>query len=898
MKAEKLFSLLLLLLLGGTINTFAQNAVAKGSQVTSESSLVSGKPYLVYYVGNASSGYMKDTGSAYTGKDDDNATTAAVYYFTDNGDGTWQVKNYYTGNYWGTPTANANTYIGADEGGSWTLNFLSGGNIAPSCNEHSWNRTGSNIHPWSSGTANVNQLQVWEITQASEALSDFAGYDIVVGSTAASSLSTEQWYVMSQRTRTSYVYEDASSHTLKHTLTKPSRAAGTYASYCVRLVSGSDGNYYLQTGLGNYVGQITARTNVPTTALPEQQLNIGKIASTDGHFYVQCASNNVILDANDFTNGDPSTVVGYGTTVPSSTGGNNDWAFYPVDLEPSWVPTAFEVYTINNTNSNRGALIYNPDASTKWVWSSGKSGTFNASNANCQWVFYPTGTDGQYYLYNVGASKFAVPSSTSSTASWVFSSNAVAVTLIRQSDDTYKIKTATTDTYVAVSNGYTGPVINYNDAGGNFTITLVSDADQSTAVTAAVGKLVDNKDALTAVPASDTDGWYVIRIKTHSTYADKYVYPANPEITYNSTAYGLTFEHGFNVRPAIDDVTYYTRISNESGTVYWQLPNGKYLYGSGNKFPIPTYEKQSFAMDYTTGSGFCMWGSSRYAVPYLLSSQYFIGETASSGNAYYDIYPIDLADAGLTAWTVTIENGSASMQLTCTRLDVSGLTSVYDNGTFFLPTDVTPTSGDFSLDGMSSCSVDATNHTITATFDPNLAIVADDVTVEQGWQTAGRSSDVYLLRVTASPFNAATGASLTVSLKDGTESQISALTLYEASSSSPEVLGTGSGTPTKTQLSTTTIDGSSTTATLSIGSLSLSPAFSAGVTEYAATTTNATNTVSATATDESATVSIYVNGTQLASGGPATWVAGTNDVSVVVTNGMSATAYHVAVTKS
>ena len=70
------------------------------------------------------------------------------------------------------------------------------------------------------------------------------------------------------------------------------------------------------------------------------------------------------------------------------------------------------------------------------------------------------------------------------------------------------------------------------------------------------------------------------------------------------------------------------------------------------------------------------------------------------------------------------------------------------------------------------------------------------------------------------------------------------------------------------------------------------------MTEYVATTTNATNTVSATATDDSATVSIYVNGTQVASGGSASWVAGANDVNVVVTNGMSATAYHVAVTKS
>ena len=90
-------------------------------------------------------------------------------------------------------------------------------------------------------------------------------------------------------------------------------------------------------------------------------------------------------------------------------------------------------------------------------------------------------------------------------------------------------------------------------------------------------------------------------------------------------------------------------------------------------------------MDYTSASGFRMWGSSRYAVPYLLSSKYFIGETSSTSNAYYDIYPIDLAAAGLTPWQVTINNGSDATQLTCTRSDVSGLTAVYNNGYLYLP---------------------------------------------------------------------------------------------------------------------------------------------------------------------------------------------------------------------
>jgi sialidase-1 len=247
------------------------------------------------------------------------------------------------------------------------------------------------------------------------------------------------------------------------------------------------------------------------------------------------------------------------------------------------------------------------------------------------------------------------------------------------------------------------------------------------------------------------------------------------------------------------------------------MPNGKYLYGNNNKFPISTMTKSNFAMDYTNGSGFRMWGSSRYAVPYLLNSLYFIGETSNNGNAYYDIYPIDLAAAGLTAWQVLCDNAPESAQITCSRSDVSGLTAVYMNGFFFLPTGVTPESTDFNLDGATNVTVNATAKTVTFAYDPTLAIVADGVTVEQGWQTAGRDSEVMLLRVTAKPFKAATNTTLTVSLKDGSEANISTLKLYEANSSSPEIYSTGDGAPTKTEVATASINGAE--ATFDIGNL-------------------------------------------------------------------------------
>ena len=818
---KKLFSILLTLFVGMTATVSAQQTVTVGSKVTDASSLVSGTPYLIKYSSMTGTPYITEDvdsniGAFYSAPNSQNTPTAAsVFYFISDGEN-WKIENAYTGNYWPTPSANATLVpTTAANAGSWAIS-ISSGTATLTCNNYGLDRLSNpqRVVSWSSRKT----VEIYEVSDVSLSsttpFSEFANKDIKISSTAASSIATGTWYVMFDRgAYHGYLYENVSSHTLYNITAAPSGSAVGNANYLVRLLNGSDGKYYLQTGLGNYFGLITESTAVPTTALIQEQITVEKIASTDGHFYLQ-ASNNEILDANTTYYG-PATVVGWGTTVPTSTGGNNDWAFYPVEFEDSWIPTASEVYTINNTNSNRGAMMYAPSQSTTYVWSSGKnSQTFDATSANCQWVLYPTGTIDQYYLYNVGAGKFAIPATggTYSGYNWIFSPSAVAVTFISQSDGTYKIKTANSDTYAAVSNNYTGPIINYNDVGGNFTITKV-DGDASTAVTAAVNKLAINQTALTATPSGD--GWYAIRVKTHGTYPDYFLFPK--ETTYNGTQYSVGFYDQMKTRPSISDATYYFHITKSGTSYYWQMPDGRYLYGANSKFPVSTFDQQTSSIDYVSGSGFRFSGSSRYAVPYLLGGVYFIGETASSGNAYYDIYPVNLTTVGLQPWQVLCDNAPDTQEITCSRSDVNGLASVYKNGYIFLPSNVTPTNSDFSLPGATSVTVNASAHTVTFEYDPNLAIVEAGVTVAQGWQTAGRSSDVYLLRVTAAPFKAATGVSLNIGLKDGTENEISALTLYEASSSSPEILGTGSGALTMTSVAT--VNTPSATTSLAIGSL-------------------------------------------------------------------------------
>lgn len=83
-----------------------------------------------------------------------------------------------------------------------------------------------------------------------------------------------------------------------------------------------------------------------------------------------------------------------------------------------------------------------------------------------------------------------------------------------------------------------------------------------------------------------------------------------------------------------------------------------------------------------------------------------------------------------------------------------------------------------------------------------------------------------------------------------------------------------------------------------MGVITLNPAFDPDITAYTATTTNATNNITATPEDASATVEISNGGTTVANGTAATWVEGDNTLTVTVTNGAVQKVYTVTVNKT
>lgn len=91
-----------------------------------------------------------------------------------------------------------------------------------------------------------------------------------------------------------------------------------------------------------------------------------------------------------------------------------------------------------------------------------------------------------------------------------------------------------------------------------------------------------------------------------------------------------------------------------------------------------------------------------------------------------------------------------------------------------------------------------------------------------------------------------------------------------------------------------------TLASLTLGALTLTPAFDAETDTYAAATTNASNTIKAVPADASATMVIELNDVEVANGSALTWETGKNTVTITVTaeDGTTTETYTITVTKS
>ena len=99
------------------------------------------------------------------------------------------------------------------------------------------------------------------------ALPELNGWDVSFTPSAVTALETGKWYVMYDRgANHGFLFERRASNGLHNVSGGPSGSATEQCKYLVRLVDASNGKYYIQTGYGNYFGNITASTLVPVVA--------------------------------------------------------------------------------------------------------------------------------------------------------------------------------------------------------------------------------------------------------------------------------------------------------------------------------------------------------------------------------------------------------------------------------------------------------------------------------------------------------------------------------------------------------------------------------------------------------------------------------------------------------
>ena len=664
----------ILLTVCGTLITQADN-IRQGAQVTAAENLVSGKPYLLYYVGNNGC-YVKaiDGNNYFKALAGDNVITdEAVYYFFIQDGNKWKIQSRKTGKYFPVPTRST-TFAPAEaaSAGSWSMNFQTGGNIAPSFvngeESFSLNRSRlsngtSVLHGWTEGTAQANQLKIYELALSTTSIVE-TGQDVSVSGSGETTLTTGQWYVLKLKNDNDFFIDDAS---ISFTTTTAPKGFGIHNSqYLVRLVDAGNGTYNVQTGYGNYL--FGSDANIPTA-----------------------------VSATAYTVADLLA----------------KWEFHKL-VDPLH-PTATEVYTLNGTGA---------------------------------WIFVPNGFGNQYYLYNISQQKFAYPKS---SGEWEYSEEAVPVLLESQGDSHYCITT---------KDGTKTFVIGTED---HMTIAKSRDvtAAETTQLNDALNKLLCYGTSKLTAANQITDGWYALRIHSesnHPDYAGNFLYTLDTE----NWAYGRPhpMSHGgeYMKHPLKDDATYYVRLWPEGNYYRWQVSNGKYVVNHNNDYPITWIRPASdFVID-TNSDGTFYIQSSGYRVLICTDNQGadYLGKTSQrykDSPTHLDIYPVDVTAAGLTPWKVVFNTGADDVKLTCTRNDVHGLTAVYNNGFFFLPTGETPGENEFKIGNEAVTAIIHTDdNTIHVIYAPNVCFEAKDVTVIQGSRTTGvGNTKQAILRVEVNP---------------------------------------------------------------------------------------------------------------------------------------------------
>ena len=141
----------------------------------------------------------------------------------------------------------------------------------------------------------------------------------------ATALQTDTWYLLKNQGRGAYISEESDGLKMKAVGNVPQFAEATAnAGVLFKLASGeNEGQYSIISGNGNYLTFGSSSSAVSASAV---DYIIGSIA--EGYWYMQDPTSNIVADGNAAG----GTFVGWGTSVPAGTNGNNAYQFLEVAL--------------------------------------------------------------------------------------------------------------------------------------------------------------------------------------------------------------------------------------------------------------------------------------------------------------------------------------------------------------------------------------------------------------------------------------------------------------------------------------------------------------------------------------------------------------------------------------
>lgn len=155
----------------------------------------------------------------------------------------------------------------------------------------------------------------------------------------ASEIQTDtQWYLLYNMGRNALVKSMGPGNTMmmyKMDQVADDMLATEVAGFLFRFVKTDDDGVFIQSGLGDYLGNLTNGNNNGSTELPEYKYYYhhmtdagGTTLETSWYFRVGNDTNGLILDGN----GANASLAGWGTTPPTSTSSNACYAVFPVTL--------------------------------------------------------------------------------------------------------------------------------------------------------------------------------------------------------------------------------------------------------------------------------------------------------------------------------------------------------------------------------------------------------------------------------------------------------------------------------------------------------------------------------------------------------------------------------------